>query len=64
LAELQDVGVSHISIGGSLARATLGLVRNAAQEMLQHGTFKFSSQQIADSELYKLFFKQLTHKNS
>lgn len=59
LAELQDVGVSRISIGGSLARATLGLVRNAAQEMLQHGTFNFSSQQIADPELCNLFSQQL-----
>ncbi len=55
LAELQDVGVSRISIGGSLARATLGLVRNAAQEMLQHGTFSFAEQQIVDQELCKLF---------
>lgn len=30
LAELQDAGVARISIGGSLARATLGLVRSAA----------------------------------
>mgnify|MGYP003386365292 CR=1 FL=1 len=57
LAELQDVGVSRISIGGSLARATLGLVRNAAQEMLQEGTFNFSSQQISDAELCQLFTK-------
>ena len=55
LAELQDAGVSRISIGGSLARATLGLVRSAAQEMLEHGTFNFAGQQIADQELCKLF---------
>ncbi len=55
LAQLQDAGVSRISIGGSLARATFGLVRNAAKEMLEKGTFEFSNQQIVDSELCNLF---------
>lgn len=53
--ELEDAGVSRISIGGSLARATMGLVRHAAKEMLNEGTFNFSSQQIEDSELCQLF---------
>ena len=55
LAELQDAGVSRISIGGSLARATFGLVRNAAKEMLEKGTFDYSKQQIVDAELCELF---------
>ena len=55
MAELQDAGVARISIGGSLARATLGLVRQAAREMLEQGTFGFSNQQIADAELCALF---------
>ena len=55
MAELQDAGVARISIGGSLARATLGLVRQAAREMLEQGTFGFTSQQIADTELCALF---------
>lgn len=57
LAELKDAGVVRISIGGSLARATFGLVRKAAEEMLNKGTFEFSNQQIADGELCKLFAK-------
>jgi len=55
--ELQNAGVSRISIGGSLARATYGLVRQAAKEILTQGTFNFSKQQIADSELCALFSK-------
>ncbi len=53
--ELKEAGVARISIGGSLARATFGLVRRAAREMVDKGTFEFSSQQIADDELCKLF---------
>ncbi len=56
--ELKDAGVARISIGGSLARATFCLVRNAAREMLENGTFEFSNQQIADNELCNLFAKR------
>ena len=55
VAQLRQAGVARISIGGSLARATFGLVRKAAREMLDKGTFEFSCQQIADNELCKLF---------
>jgi len=55
LAQLRAVGVSRISIGGSLARATLGLVRRAAQEMLEQGSFGFAREQIPDAELCALF---------
>lgn len=57
LAELRHAGVTRISIGGSLARATLGLVRHAAQEMLEQGSFNFANQQIPDAELCELFAK-------
>ncbi len=57
LAQLKDAGVARVSIGGSLARTTFGIVRQAAREMLDKGTFEFSSQQIADGELCKLFAK-------
>ena len=55
LDELNDAGVARISIGGSLARATFGLIRRAAKEMLEQGTFGYSAQQIADDELCRLF---------
>ena len=55
LAELRDVGVTRISIGGSLARATFGLIRRAASEMLEQGTFDYAAGQIPDAELCQLF---------
>jgi len=60
LKELKAAGVARISIGGSLARATFGLIRNASKEMLEKGTFEFSNIQIADDELCKLFAKRRT----
>ncbi len=58
LAELRQAGVTRISIGGSLARATMGLVRRAAQEMLEQGSFNFANEQIPDAELCKLFSRR------
>ena len=55
VAELADAGVRRISIGGSMARATFGLVRRAAREILDHGTFGYAAEQIPDAELCRLF---------
>lgn len=57
--ELRQAGVARISIGGSLARACFGLVRRAAADMLEHGSFDYAQQQIADGELSKLFKARL-----
>ena len=53
--ELATMGVKRISIGGSLARATFGLIRRAANEMAQQGTFSFAEEQIPDAELSTFF---------
>lgn len=55
VAQLSDLGVRRISIGGSLARSALALVRRAAQEMREHGSFTFAQQQIPDAELCNFF---------
>ena len=55
VSQLGSLGVKRISIGGSLARSALGLVRRAAQEMLQHGSFTFAEQQIPDADLCSFF---------
>ena len=55
VTELAALGVKRISIGGSLARATFGLIRRAAQEMREQGSFTFADQQIPDSELCRFF---------
>ncbi|MCE2520907.1 MAG: isocitrate lyase/phosphoenolpyruvate mutase family protein [Alphaproteobacteria bacterium] len=49
--QLEDLGVKRVSIGGSLARATFGLIRRAAAEIRDRGTFTYSEQQVPDSEL-------------
>jgi 2-methylisocitrate lyase-like PEP mutase family enzyme len=53
--ELSALGVKRISIGGSLARATFAVVRDAAREMAEAGTFKFAEKAIADSEMNAIF---------
>lgn len=55
VSQLSDLGVKRISIGGSLARSALGLIRRAAQEMREHGSFSFAEQQIPDAELCSFF---------
>ena len=50
LAEFSRRGVRRVSIGGSLARAALGLVRRAAQEMLD-GRFDFTDGAIGHAEI-------------
>ena len=55
VSQLADLGVRRITIGGSLARTTYALIRQAAEEMAGKGTFNYSSQQIPDAELCAFF---------
>lgn len=52
---LIDVGVKRISVGGSIARAALGLVRLAARELRGPGTVSYAERQIPQGELNALF---------
>lgn len=54
-AELKQLGVRRITIGGSLARAMYHHIREAAREMLEQGTFTFADAQIAHGELNQIF---------
>ena len=53
--QLEDLGVRRVSIGGSLARATFGLIRRAAEEIRDRGTFTYSEEQLPDAELCRFF---------
>ncbi|MFZ1387448.1 MAG: isocitrate lyase/phosphoenolpyruvate mutase family protein [Thiolinea sp.] len=53
--QLADIGVRRITLGGSLARATYYLIRKAAQEMMQQGSFSYAEAQIPDGELCEFF---------
>ena len=55
VSQLEDLGVKRVSIGGSLARATFGLIRRAAAEVRAHGTFGYAEEQVPDSELCRFF---------
>lgn len=53
--ELIDAGVTRISVGGSLARAALGLVRRGARELRERGTVAYAAQQIPQGDLNALY---------
>lgn len=52
---LIEVGVQRISVGGSIARAALGLVRQAARELQERGTVTYAAGQIPQGALNALF---------
>ncbi len=58
VGDLKEAGVTRISLGGSIARAALGLVRRAAQELLTTGTIDFAAGQIPQAELNELFARK------
>jgi 2-methylisocitrate lyase-like PEP mutase family enzyme len=55
VADLQSVGVTRISLGGSIARAALGFVRRSAEELANSGTITFAADQIPQADLNLLF---------
>lgn len=55
VAGLRSAGVTRISLGGTFARAALGLIRAGARELAQHGTITFADNQIPQAELNTLF---------
>ena len=53
--DLTECGVKRISVGGSIARATLEFVRKAGEEMMNTGTFSFANEQFNHGDLCQLF---------
>ncbi|MPW16629.1 isocitrate lyase/phosphoenolpyruvate mutase family protein [Paraburkholderia sp. CNPSo 3157] len=53
--ELAQMGVKRISVGGALARAALGAMLRAAKEMLERGTFTYTSEAATMKEITDLF---------
>lgn len=52
---LLEAGVQRVSVGGSIARAALGLVRRAARELREAGTVTYAAGQIPQGELNALY---------
>jgi 2-methylisocitrate lyase-like PEP mutase family enzyme len=54
-AQLADVGVKRISVGGSLSRLALAAVLKAAREMKEQGGFTWVTQALPPKELKRIF---------
>lgn len=54
MAELADLGVRRVTVGGSLIRAMYGHLRRAADE-LRRGTFGYAADQMPQDELNDVF---------
>ena len=54
VAELSEAGVRRISVGGSFARAALGGLLRAAQEVKSRGTFSYAEDAIPDAVMRQL----------
>ncbi|MFN4154774.1 MAG: oxaloacetate decarboxylase [Paracoccaceae bacterium] len=54
VAELSDAGVRRISVGGSFARAALGALMRAAEEVKSSGTFSYAEDAIPDAVVSQL----------
>jgi 2-methylisocitrate lyase-like PEP mutase family enzyme len=55
LAELSDIGVRRISVGGALCRAALGAFLRAAKEMREQGTFTFANEAVSFRDITAIF---------
>ncbi|HRP79724.1 MAG TPA: isocitrate lyase/phosphoenolpyruvate mutase family protein [Aquamicrobium sp.] len=55
VAELSEAGVRRISVGGSFARAALGALMRAAQEVRDVGTFNYAAEALPGSVIADLF---------
>src|SRR5882724_6975066 len=55
VAELAELGVRRISVGGSLARAAWGGFMRASREISEHGTFASLAEALPSAELNRAF---------
>ncbi len=60
VAELQELGVTRISLGGTLARAAYGALIRAATEVQAHGTFDYTKEAASRNELERIFSRGAT----
>ncbi len=56
--ELSDAGVSRISVGGSFARAALGALKRAAEEVLEKGSFSYAAEALPDAVVSQLMSQE------
>jgi 2-methylisocitrate lyase-like PEP mutase family enzyme len=60
VAELQELGVRRVSVGGSLTLAAFGVVRRAAAELRERGTFGYARDAMSGAEANRLMASRLS----
>ncbi len=64
VAQLAEAGVRRVSVGGSFARAALGAVMKAAQEVKSFGTFNYATDAISGEDVSRLMAQsKCTNRN-
>jgi 2-methylisocitrate lyase-like PEP mutase family enzyme len=58
LPELSELGVTRISLGGSLARTAYSAMISAVKEIMKNGCFSYGSDAISGKELNSIFDRQ------
>ncbi len=60
--ELTSMGINRISLGSRLSTAAFTAVRDAARELLDHGTFEFTKSGMPFTDLQDLFLSDKTEE--
>lgn len=55
LADLRELGVRRVTVGGSIALAMYAHLLDAAREPADRGTFSYAENQISQTDLNELF---------
>lgn len=63
VSELKDLGVSRVSLGSSLMKATLALTKKIADELSQKGTYNILSESLTPLSESALAYKMTTRLN-
>jgi len=51
---LHELGVKRVTVGGNLTKAAMTLVRRAAEELLEQGTFEFSRDVYSQGDMHRM----------
>ncbi len=60
---MHELGVARVSIGGLLSLAAATVVRRAAEELRDHGTYGFASDVILHPEMNALLARRVDQKS-
>jgi 2-methylisocitrate lyase-like PEP mutase family enzyme len=63
IEELKNLGVARLSVGSSVMKSTLALIKNVGEEMLQKGTYNNYSNALTPVENVKQAYQMATSAN-